>query len=279
MALLALLQSDPRAAARLKAALGGDHDLLHYKSWKSFWKGILREPVEGCVLDIYHPQRPISMLQLQKLRRRHPSLAIVVYSDFSGREMELFRLGRLSVDGVILAGGGDDRRKMREAVRMALAASVASRVADILQGRIPSVGLLVIQWAVEHADRHPGMRELAEGLCVSTRSLARELRVLGLPTPRRLLLWGRLLQAARLLEGPGATVESVAHRLGYATAGGLRRAFKRTTGAPPSEVVERGGLTWVLKAFIRREVEDVPPPRTRWTRRHRRPWAHTAGRR
>lgn len=265
MALLALLQPDRRAAARLEAALGDEHRLLHHSTWKGFWNGVSRTPVEGCVLDIYHPRRPISLVQLQGLRRRHPHLAIVIYSDFSGREMDLFHLGRLSVDGVILAGRGDDHRQMREAVRIALSASVAGRVADVLQGRIPSVGLLVLQWAIEHAQGHPGVAELAAGLCVSRSSLTRELRVLGLPPPRRLLLWGRLLQAARLMEREGSTVEAVAHRLGYSTASGLRRALVRHVGCPPGELGTRGGLSLVLRAFLRREVEASLPRRERWT--------------
>lgn len=275
MALLALLQSDKRAAARLKTALGHDHELLHFTSWKPFLDALSREPVEGCILDIYHPRRPISLPRIQRLRQRHPTLAIVVYSDFSGREMELFQLGRLSVDGVILAGRGDDRHKMREAVRMGLSASVASRVADALQGRIAPVGLLVLQWAVEHAHEHPGVDALAEMLCVSPSSLSRELRVLGLPTARRLLLWGRLLQAGRLLESRGTTAEEVAHRLGYATASGLRRALKSHCGCPPTVVAERGGLSWVLQCFIRRELgEGSSAPR--WRSRHPLRWARKA---
>ena len=275
MALLALLQSDKRAAARLEAALGHDHELLGFTSWKRFQDAVSREPVEGCILDIYHPRRPISLTRIQRLRSRHPTLAIVVYSDFSGREMDLFQLGRLSVDGVILAGRGDDHHKMREAVRMALAASVATRVANALQGRIASVGLLVLQWAVEHAHQHPGVDDLASALCVSPSSLGRELRLLGLPTARRLLLWGRLLQAGRLLESRGTTAEEVAHRLGYATASGLRRALKTHCGCPPSVVAARGGLSWVLQCFIRREL-DEPAPEPRWRSRHPLHWARKA---
>lgn len=275
MALLALLQSDQRAAARLQTALGQDHELLHFRTWERFWSAVSREPIEGCILDIYHPDRPISLTRIHKLRQRHPTLAIVVYSDFSGREMELFRLGRLSVDGVILAGRGDDRYRMREAVRMALSASVATRVADALHGRFASVGLLVLQWAVEHAHEHPGVDELAEALCVSPSSLARELRVLGLPTARRLLLWGRLLQAGRLLESRGTTAERVAHRLGYATASGLRKALKIHCGCPPTVVAERGGLSWVLQSFIRREL-DEPQPTPRWRSRHPMSWTRAA---
>lgn len=275
MALLALLQSDQRAAARLQGALGQDHELLHFKTWERFWSAVSREPVEGCILDIYHPDRPISLTRIHKLRHRHPKLAIVVYSDFSGREMELFQLGRLSVDGVILAGRGDDHHKMREAVRMALAASVASRVADALQGRIASVGLLVLQWAVEHAHEHPGVDELAQALCVSPSSLSRELRVLGLPTARRLLLWGRLLQAGRLLESRGTTAEGVAFRLGYSTASGLRRALKTHCGHPPTGVAARGGLSWVVQCFIKREL-DEPSPAPRWRSRHPVRWARKA---
>ena len=67
--------------------------------------------------------------------------------------------------------------------------------------------------------------------------------------PRALLVWGRLLHAAHLLDG-GRTVESTSYALGYASGSGLHRAFHRRVGFPPGDVSLRGGLTPVVNALL-----------------------------
>ena len=47
----------------------------------------------------------------------------------------------------------------------------------------------------------------------------------GLPAPRRMLAWMRILLAAVLLDDPGRTVLSVAHACGYSSDSSLRRAM------------------------------------------------------
>ena len=86
--------------------------------------------------------------------------------------------------------------------------------------------------------------------------MTRKLRSLDAPPPRVLLLWGRLLHAAQLLDR-GWTVESTAHELGYASASGLYRAFHRRVGFPPGDVTVRGGLDSVLNEFLEQDTSAM----------------------
>jgi AraC-like DNA-binding protein len=276
MAVIALCLSDAAAGARLASALDDDHRVLHSPDWRQLIGLVARHPVDLCVIDPYDPFRPISRQRLQRLRRKHPDLAIVVYADFDGRASDLLDLGRIQVDGILQASGHERRATIRKVVDRSLARSAAARVVRTLDGRIPPIGLECIGWAIEHAEDDPRVRDLATSMGTTPPALARDLRSQGLPSARALLVWGRLLQAARLLERRSTTVDTVAFRVGYATGGGLRRAIKRRCGYPPGELKERGGLAAALDVF---EATLHHPDATRAAsgRPTRRRWARQVG--
>jgi AraC-like DNA-binding protein len=256
LAQLAVLQPDARAAARLNAALADQHVLIECPCVNTFWETIMTRRVDGCVVDIYHPTHALSLSELQRLRRRQPPLAIVVYSDFSDRELDLFELGRLKIDGVILTGTTDQPVETRRAVAGALAAAAAMGVTGALHGQLHPLGMECLRWAIEHAEEAPTVEQLADALAVGPAALARELHERRLPTASRLLLWGRLFRAARLLDNPDGSVERTAFRLGYSSASALGRAFRRETGFTTRELRNRGPLACALHGFLRREVRS-----------------------
>lgn len=254
MALLAILQHDAVAEARLRSALAGEHDLLTCERWTRLWDVVHKHAVDGCILDIYDPGEPVALREVQRLRRRRPPMAIVVYADFRGRELDLFELGALEIDAVIQAEGDDSPRRIREVVRQALGAAAALRIVSALTGRLPPLGLDCLRWSVENAHAAPSVSDLADAFSMSGRTLACELRERDLPPPSRFLLWGRLFRAAQMLADSDRTVETVAFSLGYSSGTALGRAFRRETGHPPTEALKRGGIACVLEGFLGRDA-------------------------
>lgn len=254
MARLAVLEPDARVSARLVAALAEQHELIECKDLQQFWEVVMSTPVDGCIVDIYHPASRLSLNDLQRLRRRVPPLAIVVSADFENRELDLFKLGRLKIDGVILAGAADPLHEARRAVAGALAAASALGVTAALTGQVHPLGLESLRWSIEHAETSPTVAQLAEALALSPAVLTRELRERRLPTPARLLLWGRLFRAARMLGDPELSVEDIAYRLGYSSASALGRALQRETGFAPTALRGCGATACVMDGFLRREV-------------------------
>lgn len=243
--------------ARLRAALGGDHDIIACRDWRDMWDAVQGRGVEGCVVEMGARSRAMALRQLQRLRRRRPPLALVVESDFSGRELDLFSLGRIGVDGVLPAETSPDSGRIRLEVERALARALAARVTESLEGRLSELGLDALRWSITHASENPTVHDLATGIGRTPAALSRELRESRLPPPRRILLWGRLFHGARLLTRGDYSVEAVALRLGYSSRTALARALRRETGFPPTEVVRRGGVSCVLEGFLaggRREM-------------------------
>lgn len=251
MARLAVLEPDPRVVARLHAALADHHEMVDCASLDEFWDVVMSSPVDGCIVDIYHPSSPLYLADLQRLRRRMPPLAIVVYADFQDRELDLFELGRLKIDGVILAG---TPAEIRRALAGALAASSALGVVAALDGQLHPLGMECLRWSIEHAEESPTVQQLADALALTPAVLTRELHQRRLPSASRLLLWGRIFRAARLLATSERSVEDTAFRLGYSSAAALGRALRRETGFAPNELRRRGPLAAALEGFVRREV-------------------------
>ena len=216
-----------------------------------------QEP-QACILDVFHPPPPIPLNSLRRLRRRHPTVALVIASDFTGREMALYHLGRLSVDGVIrteeptLPLGRSSR-----VVDGAIAASLATRVVQGSARELPLLAQEAVRWAIEHAESRPQVSELAAAMALTPKPLMREMGALKLGSPRDLLLWGRLIRASHLLERSAETVESVAFRLGYSSGGALGKALKRHVGCNPTELLEKGGVAWTLEVFRQRGLRPV----------------------
>lgn len=272
MSLIAVLQYDPRARARVISALTPEHEALVCSSWDELADALGQRAAEGCVADIYVPGAPPALPALRRLRLRHPTAAIIVYADFHGRELHLFHLGRLGVNAIVLAGRDDSVSTLQSAVAAALAESAGAFVASALRDCIPEPAIRVVRWAVERAPDNVRVPDLAAACGMSPATLNERLRGAHLPTAGRILVWARLFRAARLLEEPRRTVEGVAYRLGYASAAAFRRALKRYTGITPSELPAKGGISILLESFVRRELACDGTRRRRRSQRGGGPW-------
>jgi len=217
-----------------------------------------------CVLDAFDSRPPIPLAALRRLRQKHPAVALVVASDFTGREIELYHLGRMSVDGVIRMEEAPHPRDVRIVLDGAIATSLAQMVVHGVARDFPPLGQVAIRWTIEHAEARTQVSQLAAALGLSPRAFHREIKALELAPPRDLLLWGRLIRASHLLERSHETVESVAFHLGYATGGTLSKALKRHVGCSPTELLRRGGLAWTLEIFGRKGPRERETGRERW---------------
>jgi len=255
LAYLAIVQPDARAAARITAALGERHRTAVFETWPELERSLANAPPDGCVVDVDHPTREEALSRIRRIRQAHPELAIVAFADLAGEEHELFKLGGLGIDGVLLANPEYKPASIRNAVGRALALARAECVRRALEGRYSPVGVRAVAWAVEHASESPSTETFAAAIGHSSASLARTLRSTDLPSPSRVLLWGRLLQAGAYLARDELTVEEAAFRLGYSTASALSRAMKREIGYRPSEIVQHGGFGFVQEILFPRGLK------------------------
>ena len=83
----------------------------------------------------------------------------------------------------------------------------------------------------------------------SRRTLARDLRKAGLPTPAAVVAWGRIFAASEMLADESRSVESVSLALGLSDSAALVHLYRHHAGPTPGEVRERGGIAYAIGIF------------------------------
>jgi transcriptional regulator GlxA family with amidase domain len=91
----------------------------------------------------------------------------------------------------------------------------------------------VMDWALDHLDERLDLHRMATEARMSVRTFSRRFRDETGTTPLQWLLSQRVTRAQDLLETTNMTVESVAHKSGFADAPTLRRHFARQVGTTP----------------------------------------------
>ena len=90
-----------------------------------------------------------------------------------------------------------------------------------------------VTWVQEHLDHPVTVEDLAERSAMSPRTFARRFQAATGTTPYQWLLGQRVHLAQRLLETSDLSVETVAERSGFCTAGNLRKHFGRVVHTSP----------------------------------------------
>lgn len=97
----------------------------------------------------------------------------------------------------------------------------------------------LIAWLTPRLRQDLSVRDMADALSTSWRTLHRHILQETRSTPAQLLMQLRLEAACRLLQEPRASVKRAAERSGFGSEYNLRRAFSRHLGVTPSEYRER----------------------------------------
>jgi AraC-like DNA-binding protein len=264
---------DATLRARLAGALRGREPAVRFcatfdDARAALACGEVRALVVGACDAEGRPGPPL----VERVRRDHPHVTVVAYCALArgdvGASAALVALVRAGAHAVLMRDVDDDPHALRAALRLAEQSCAAALVLDVVGGGLPA-GVRPLVALYLRADRRPpAVGEAARVLGVHRRTLVNRMRAAGCPPPRALRTWCRVFVAARLLEEPGRTVESVALQLDFDSPSGLRNTLRRYTGRAPAALREAGGLQCALGAFTdacaarrtRTRGAPTPPP-------------------
>lgn len=244
------------------------YSAVRIAGWERLLAAVRREPPSTAVLVApFRPPARDPDPALRELMAAAPLLPVLVCLDFE----------RCSPEGAetVLRWGASEVVDLRlelasEALvprfRAAHARPFKRRLEGGLSRHASGNALTLIRAAVEVASDGGLSTSLAGVFGVNERTVGDWCAREGLPPPRRLLAWIRVLLAAALLEESGRSWSNVARSSGYADDPGLRRAVKGLLRRPPSSPRERPEFTAALAAFeseLRecRERARTPPRR------------------
>ncbi len=264
---LLVLHEDRLLREQLRAVAEGQR--LHLQlltGWDELLDAVRTAPASALVVvDPFWGASPMQegpSIELASLLNRFPSLTVTAALELrQGRVGDVLKLGQWGVVQIIdleeeataaavgqrlMAARG---RPLRGLVERALPAYTSASARAIL-----SVAASIVAEGGQGAD-------LARAMHITPRTLSRWCRKAGLPPPKRLLAWMRILLAAEFLDDPGRGVSAVAHACGYAADSSLRLALRRFTGWNPTDLRQRGAFDTAAAAFLNALAEARAPRR------------------
>lgn len=198
--------------------------------------------------------------ELRSFVAEFPWLPVIATVEGAPAQLDhLLTLGRWGVSEVIVRGMEDTPAGVRRAVRFAQGKVLQGVLEEILPAYFSGRVRRILFAAAEAIGAGGHAPDLAAALGVTETTVMRRCERLRLPPPRRLLAWVRVILAARLLDQPGRTGQSVAAACGYATEVGLRRVLQNLLGMGVTELRSRGALDTAARAFLR-ELREARGP-------------------
>ena len=251
MALVYAFSTEASVQTCLQDAFSGVHEVAGARSLGRLTLSLRERPASVCVMDLASTGLGSRGVEcLVRLRRRFPSVGFVLLARLRDDPRSLFEVGRLGFGSLVVLGTEDQRWRLLRSVDRAQQGGVTSRVLREIGPNVPPRETRALRLALDQVHKCWSADGFADLVGLSRPFLSVVLKKVGLPPVGRLLVWVRLLHAGHWLGDPGRTGQSVSRQLEYSSGAAFRRALKNYTGATPTMVATRGGMSFVLKHFL-----------------------------
>jgi AraC-like DNA-binding protein len=249
---LLILHSNGAFRERLKRVGTRGFHCAFLVDWDRLRQAVVAAPPSAIVIvDPYAGDGRRLSGELRTLLWEFPSATVLAAVQIRpGQSRDLRTLGEWGVTDIISLDEDDTQeaiyRRLRSVEGRSLQTLLERTLPPLLSGRTR----MLMMTAAEVVAMGGRARELARRLHLSERTVLRWSERGGLPPPRRLLAWMRILLAASLLDDPGRTVLSVAHACGYSSDSSLRRAMQDFLATGPSALRREGAFPFASRLFL-----------------------------
>ena len=254
------MHSDATFRDRVKQACGSDYRFLAVPDWEALHEAVRDSPPAALVVVDPYDGGPEAKRNgksalspaLRTLLTDYPSTAVLAALEVRPERFDDLRtLGKWGVVQVISLDHDDTAFSISQRLRGARGRPLRALLEEVLPPETSGRARAILEAASDVVTVGEHGRDLAGALHLSRRTLLRWCQRAGLPAPRRLLAWMRVLLACELLDDPGRTVLSVAHTCGYSSDSGLRRITQKFLDSSPTELREVGAFRFAAKEFVK----------------------------
>lgn len=238
--------------ARLRGVLPDHADVRLCRTLRQLSSISLSSQPSVILLELVDGQGERLAPSVRWLRAAFPSVPIIACCALSGATAhDILTLARAGVTDLALRGFDDIASTIAAAMRGTSLEGVAARVVRELGPVLPRRVRPIVEYCIANAQAAPTVDDIAAALGMPRKTLARQLAQAGLPSPKRLIAWGRVFMAARLMEDQARSIERIALDLDFPSPTALRKLLRRLTGMRPLDVRASGGLDCVQSVFRR----------------------------
>lgn len=223
--------------------------------WERLRQAVVSAPPAAIlIVDPYAGEgrgAPQLSAELRTLLWEFPSATVLAALEIRpGQSRDLRTLGEWGVTDVISLAEDDTLEALYRRLRAVEGRSLQTLLERTLPPLLSGRARMLMMTAAEVVAAGGKARELARRLHLSERTVLRWAERGGLPPPRRLLAWMRILLAASLLDDPGRSVLSVAHACSYSSDSSLRRAMQDFLAMGPSALRREGAFPLASRRFL-----------------------------
>jgi AraC-like DNA-binding protein len=244
--------------SHLRIVLGSEHSLTPVTSWAELHQTVTHQPTDVVVADPA-VAGAVEVESLEDLRRRMPSLPVVIYTQLSPTAMKaVVRLAKSGVEDVVLSRFDDEPRRFLELLEGIPAHTLGERMLQELAESIAILPITVAR-AIDQLFRSPARfknaQDLADASGMNLRTLYRNLEPAGIFSARALVVSARLLHAYSFLQDPGRSIKDVAAKAGYNSPWQLSQQLRELTGRTTEQVrreLKQEALIVMLADQVRR---------------------------
>lgn len=243
------LISHPGRLARLRSAARDSHTVIACDSWEQIFAACDGRMVHAAVLDLETAASP-SFDSIRQFKRMNPAIVLIGYTTYTLEKVHhIFDAGRYGFEALVIADLDDGPSAFSRAIEKASARGVAGMVKSNLAPAIDPMATDALLTAITRAHERLTPARLARELGVGGRRLSRALAASGYPSANKLIMWGRLIVAAALMDGTRHSTDRIALTLSFPSGSAFRNNCRRYLGAKPSEIRARGGAALVFDLF------------------------------
>ena len=248
-----VLHGNAQLRTTIRSLAETEYTFQTVSDWDSLADALHDAPPSAIVVvDPFAASTDRSVRAVRSLVDAFPSIpvlaAIKVTPERGGDAVALADAGAVDI---IAIGHDDTTEALRERFRLAHSLPLKVLLDQLLPEDLPGRTRAIVEAAADMAAVGGLARDMSAALRMGRRTLLRWTTGAGLPAPRQLLAWLRILMAAQLLDDPGRSVLSVAQACGYSSDAGLRRVIHRFLGRSPTQLRRRGrAFDAAGKAFL-----------------------------
>lgn len=255
--LVLALMLDPAVRARTASALKPYHRIRFFDRIGELQRFIATSPdeVAAIVVEMRDADGRSTRQAVAQMRAAGVRIPLLAYCRAGAEHSsEIRALVLAGVHDLLFEGIDDDGMALRAVFGQARRAQIGERAFAALATLLPRR-----LWPfARHVTSYPATQrvsEVASALGVHRKTLVNHSAQEGLPPPRELLAWCRLVVVGELLATTPRTLESIALELDFASDTALRNMIKRYTGVRATDIRTGGGLSCVLR-IMRRAIQE-----------------------
>lgn len=246
MSVIVTLTSHPGRLARIRSAARDSHTVIACDNWEQIFSTCQGRMVHAAVLDLETAASP-SFDSIRRFKRMNPTVALIGYTTYTlERVHHIFDAGRYGFEALVIADLDDGPSAFSRAIERASARGVAGMVRNNLAPAVDPMATDALLTAITRAHERLTPASLAQEMGLGGRRLSRALSASGYPSAHKLIMWGRLIVAAALMDGTRHSTDRIALTLRFPSGSAFRNNCRRYLGAKPSEIRARGGAALVF---------------------------------